>query len=231
MKDQISDIILYGLVTDLYRTERAIILHKEIGKNAAIINNSKSQIKQVLILLQQFSFHEAILSLSRIYDTPSKKYQNRCILRLIGLLKESGDNALPITETYQTLEQMRYFRIPEIVEKYLLLNDHIQFTKYLSWHFEFEFIQHDFQNSINELKIIRDKILAHNEVGAEINEIKWTTFEDLINFVRMVIGIVGWAYLSTAYMHQGKHSLSEDAEREKYIIRNILKELKLLNEA
>jgi hypothetical protein len=45
----------------------------------------------------------------------------------------------------------------------------------------------------------------------------------------MVIGIVGWAFLSTAYMSNGKHSLSEDAEREKYIIRNMLVELQLLN--
>jgi len=230
MKEQISDIILHGLVTDLYRTERAIIIHQEIGKYSTIINESNSQIKKVFILLQELLFTEAILSLSRIYDTPNKKYPNRCILRLINMLKDSGNNALPIVESHQTLIQIKYFRIPEIVEKYLIVNDHVQFTKYLSWHFEFLFIQTDFQNNIKELKEIRDKILAHNEVGVNIKVIKWTTFDELIAFVKMVIGIIGWAFLSTAYMHNGKHSLSDDAEREKYIIKNMLIELGLLSE-
>jgi hypothetical protein len=229
MKDQISDIILHGLVTDLYKTERAIIIHKEIGRNASIINSSNSHIKQLLVLMQQFSFDEAILSLSRIYDTPSKKYPNRCVLNLIELLKGAGDNAPPISEIDQTLEQMKFFRMHELVERYINLNDHILFTKYLSKHFDFLYIQEDFQEKVKELKTIRDKILAHNEVGTDVKEIKWSTFDELISFVKMVIGIVGWAFLSTAYMSNGKHSLSEDAEREKYIIRNMLVELQLLN--
>jgi hypothetical protein len=231
MKERLSDIILQGLVTDLYRTERAIFIHKEIGKYSELINDSKSHIKRIFILLQSFCFNEAILSLSRVYDYPSSKYQNRCVLRVIEILKESGEDALPITETYQTIEQMRYFRIPEMVEKYLMQRDNVQFTKYLSWHFEFVLIQTPFQEKIKELKEIRDKILAHNEVVNNVKTIKWTTFDELIDFVKMVIGIVGWAFLSTVYMQDGKHLLSEDAEREKFIIRNMLIELGILNEA
>jgi hypothetical protein len=231
MKDRISDIILQGLVTDLYRTERAIFIHKEIGQYSGLINNSKSNIKKIFILLQSFCFNEAILSLSRVYDYPSLKYQNRCVLRLIEILKESGENALPISETYQTLDQIRYFRIPEMVGEYLMQRDHVEFTKYLSLHFELVLIQTPFQDKIKELKEIRDKILAHNEVVNDVKTITWTTFDELIDFVKMVVGIVGWAFLSTAYMQNGKHLLTEDAEREKYIIRNMLKELGILNEA
>ncbi|MCK9423762.1 MAG: hypothetical protein M0Q38_14315 [Bacteroidales bacterium] len=231
MITEIADIVLHGLVTDLYKAERAIFIHKEIGKHAQVINDSKSSIRQVFLLMQQLTFNEAVLSLARIYDTPDKKYPNRCVLRLIQILNDAGDDAPILSERYQTLEQLKALRIAPRLEEHLLANDNIQFTKDLFLYFETEYIQQDFQFHLNELKRIRDKILAHNEIGTFVQEIKWTTYDELILFVKKVIGIVGWAYLSTAYMYEGIHRLSESAEREKHVITDILIELKILNEA
>jgi hypothetical protein len=231
MKKEIADIIFQGLVIDLYKAERAIFINKEIGKHALLINKSKPEIRRLFILIQNLTFNEAILSLSRIYDKPDKNYPNRCVLRIFKFLKELGDNAPIANNKEKTLEQLKYLRFNAETVKHLLEDDHIQFAQCLYLDFETEYIQTEFQSKLKKLKLIRDKMLAHNEDEKIIQKFQWEEFDELISFIKKINGIIGWAYLNTDYMFQGIYRLSGTAEREKHIITNTLKELKILNEA
>jgi hypothetical protein len=231
MKKKLSDIILQGLVIDLYKAERAIFINKEIGKHAHLINQSKPFIRRLFIIMQNLTFNEAILSLSRIYDKPDKKYPNRCVLKIFKFLEDVGDNAPIVNNKDKTLEQLKIFRFNAETQKHLLENDYIQFAQCLYLDFETEYIQEKFQGKLKKLKQIRDKMLAHNEDEKAIQKFQWEEFDELISLIKKIIGIVGWAYLNTDYMFQGTYRLSETAEREKFLVTNTLEELGILNEA
>jgi hypothetical protein len=231
MKKKIADIILQGLVKDLYKTERAIFINSEISKYAHLINKSKPDIRHLLIIMQNLTFNEAILSLSRIYDKPDKKYPNRCVLRIFEFLEDAIKDATFVNNKDKTLEQLKYLRFTPITQKYLLDDDHGQFAQCLYFDFETEYIQKEFQDKLEKLRIIRDKMLAHNEDEKAIQKFQWEEFDELKSFIKKIIGVIGWAYLDTDYMFQGIYRLSDTAEREKHIISSILKELKILNEA
>ena len=98
MKKALKDILDNGLVSDLYKAERAIHVNKRIRDNAKYINESKVSSRTLFVYIQTLSFNEAVLALSRIYDNPDKRYPTRCILRVIELLKrkeQRGTNREP----------------------------------------------------------------------------------------------------------------------------------------
>jgi hypothetical protein len=231
MKHELEDIILKGLAKDLYQAERSIFLYRRIIKYAEPINGSTQSIKDLFRLIQLLTFRDAIMSVARIYDFPQNRYPNRCIFRLLKILEEAGNNALPITESYQTIEQLHYLRMPPMLVDLVRENDHIKFTNYLSKFLLTETYQPEFRNTLEELKRVRDKILAHNEPTTLDHSIQFKNLDLLIDFVKKVIGIVSWAFLSTAYMIKGKHQLSDDAERYSFLIDRFLNDCKIINEA
>jgi hypothetical protein len=229
MNTDLSDIIEKGLVPDLFKAERAYYIYKEIGKYADTINTSQSSIKQILIVLQSMSFSEAILSLARIYDEPHNKYPTRCIKQLIKILYEPEKNGLTtIKEKFLALSEIQHYGIPKYIEEYLHNDEAILFAKNLAQHIESELIQPEFIEILNEIKDIRDKYLAHNESIVNIKTVTWKNFDYLIEFVQMIIGIVGWAFFTNSYSMKGDYKLSKESKLVSYNIKNTLIELGII---
>jgi hypothetical protein len=228
MKAAIEDIIKNGLIPDIYKAEQAIFFHKKIGDYSTKINSSKDYIKSFFAYTQNLAFIEAILALSRVYDTPNERYPIRCLKNIILKLKNDTLKAPEIIEDYQTIEQLKIHHMPEIIIKQVEKGDHIQFAKYFSWHIECKMEHGDFQEKLDELKNVRDKALAHNEIINKVFKIKWTTFDYLLQFAQCVIGILGWAYFSTVYMAEGKYELTDMAKRIEFDLISTLKELKII---
>ena len=164
MKDEIAEIINHGLAQDLYKAESSIHLYKRIGKYSDIINASKINIKQIMVLLQRYAKNDAILSLSRIYDTQDRTYKNRCMQRLLKILKKADDSCPEVIEICNTQLQLKHFQMPEMIERYLLERNFKEFSHYLGLFLEQDFIQPEIQDGVKKLKKVRDKVLAHSEI-------------------------------------------------------------------
>ena len=86
--ESVSHLITTGLLNDLIVAERSYLLNKAINKmHSGIESNIKTDISKILFDL---SYTEMVLSLARLYDNTSKKYQTRCIKRLYQLVEEEN---------------------------------------------------------------------------------------------------------------------------------------------
>jgi len=129
----LEDFIVKGFMTDLYKHERAISVHKTIGNHANEINSSKKHIKSFLAYTQNTALNEAIISLARIYDNPSSKNVNRCIKRLKEDFKNSLLSPLIIVDNCLPLDSFRRLGFNKVMIEALHQNDHNKFAKYLSY--------------------------------------------------------------------------------------------------
>lgn len=228
MKPALEDLLKNGIVSDLFKTERAVFIHKRIGSFAIPINESNSYIKPLLVYIQNLTFNESVLALSRLYDNPSRN-RNRCILSVLKILKDKQKNAPDIIESIQTIEHLRHFNLPDILISDVEKNDSSSFAKHFSWHMDIEYQKEAFQDNINELRKVRDKVIAHNEPHDDVYTIKWQTFDDLLEYAKKLVGIIGWAFFSTAYIIKDRYLLTEDANILSRSIENLLDDYDIIN--
>ena len=81
------------------------------------------------------------------------------------------------------------------------------------------------QEIVEKLKTLRDKAMAHNEMVSPITGPTWGGLERILEISKDLAGVLGWAYLSTVYVHNGEYFLSSDAERPARALRRMLSEL------
>jgi hypothetical protein len=225
MIKDLDKFILKGIVTDLFKAERALSVVRAIGKHSKSINEHETSIKATLSYFQNVSLNEFVLSLARIYDKPSRN-KTRCLEVLIGELRVDPTSFPKIIETHKTIEHLQYFKMPPNLVTLLKNEENSKFTHSLG-----DVFYNDFLNLINQRKIIkdwRDKILAHNDQNNKVENIKLNNTETLLEFAWKVITIVGWAYLSTAYGIMGDNSLKRDAQIQAFHLNRTIE--KLLNE-
>ena len=73
-----------------------------------------------------------------------------------------------------------------------------------------------------------NKAFAHNENTNSLSPINWQDVNDLLIFIKNIVGIIGWAYFSTIYMFHGKYELTDDTQRLENCIIQILLDLKVI---
>jgi hypothetical protein len=225
VKDELEDIINNGLREDIYIAQREYFLCREIDSSLVFMVQSSEHIQKFFHYVRNLALNETIMALNRLYDNPDKKFPNRSLLKVISALKKS--NPPHIAETFQTIEQMQFHCMPPRLILSVEANDHENFAPLFASYLENE-IEHHFKSDIATIKPIRNKILAHNENTLEEFNFKWESFDRLLGFAEKVIGILGWAYFSTAYMIDGKYELTEDAKRMSGNYLALLKDLKII---
>ena len=212
IRDDLNDFISEGLVADIFIMERSYNLLVTIGKNAVLLNQKHGSNFGIFFGTIQDSLKtSAILAASHLYDSSSNRYPTRCIPRVLDFL-ETNCEKLPTIEQVRIVQaDLRRLGFSD-TDIDLVSSDGPAFAKALVSHFK-EILKHEkTDEAITALKNIRDKAIAHNEQSTEIVGPTWEKLLGLIEIAKNFVGILGWAYLNTAYVHNGKHVLSEDAE-------------------
>ena len=87
--------------------------------------------------------------------------------------------------------------------------------------------------SLNALKTARNKVIAHSEaiLTSDLPRTTWDEIEQLIDYAKEFLGIVGIGYLSIAYEDDnGNHFLSSDAKRTTRAMERLLQKAGILSE-
>lgn len=82
----------------------------------------------------------------------------------------------------------------------------------------------DVQEKIDKLKLFRNKRIAHNE-AAEITAPTWEALKELVSIAQNFVGVIGWAFFSTVYVHNGEYFLTSDAKRASRALDRLAKSL------
>jgi hypothetical protein len=210
-----------GLASDIFRAERAIALLRVSGTRADEINNGKGNFGELFGAFQTALTTEATLAVARLYDRPSQRYPTRCLVGVLSFLSEHNDELPHIREPHQLGLALLTMNPPNELLK-LAQDGAADFGKDFAA-FVLELLSAQArEESIARLKHLRDKSLAHNEHVAAIDAPTWNALIDLLDLAKRVVGILGWAYFSTAYTIDGEYLMSEDAQRASYALDRLL---------
>lgn len=227
-KEELDELVKAGAVTDIFKAERAYAVLKTIGENAGAINASERNFGEVFGVLQGHAQTEALIAVARLYDRPSKRYPTRCLHALLDELEAKADDLPPIIEKYNLAKELA--RQGMSVDKVALVNSapDADVTRAMIAFLRMRLDEADVVEAIERVRNVRDKRIAHNEAAHEVAGPTWNAALLLLARAKEIVGVVGWAYLSTVYVHEGRYSLSSDAQRSGSAMRRVLEGLEII---
>jgi hypothetical protein len=90
--EKLKDVIESGLVSDIFRMERAYYLYKEIGNNADRLNAWEyGNYGDFFGAVQKALATEAALAVARVFDPPNPKFPTRCLIKALDILESDSD--------------------------------------------------------------------------------------------------------------------------------------------
>lgn len=221
-RQNVEDMVKNGLVPDIFRMEQAFELLRRIGERANDINNrERGNYGELFGAFQVALKTEFVLAAARVYDNPSATYPTRCLKGVLQYLVDNNDDLPSIREPYQLRLTLESMKAPNVLietiegepKKFAL-----GFAAFVS-----SLLNSPLRmDALEKLKTIRDKTFAHNEQVSRISGPTWESLQDLILIAKNVVGALGWAYFSTAYVISGKYILTDDASRSTYALNRLL---------
>ena len=223
-REQIEDIIKNGFVNDIFRMESALFLLREIGGRSTDINApQRGNYGELFFTIQRALITEATLAIARIYDKPSNRYPTRCIKGVFKHLITYANELPEIREPYQLVFSLKK---RSVSNELLSSVNHSpeKFPRLFSEYCDSELKQNNYSLAIEKLKTLRDKRIAHNENNF-VDAPTWDALTELLDFAKYVVGVLSWAYFSTAYTINGEYILTQDAKRPSYAMSRLLKKI------
>lgn len=219
---ELESVVSEGLVADIFRVERSVAMLSAIGLRASEINSGPGNFGDLFGALQDALTTEAILSIARVYDVPSKEYPTRCIRGVLEYLDQH--QLISIREPYQLKLALRSMSAPAVLLDCVDSNSQkfsLAFVKFVRARMD----EPEQVENLKKLRQLRDKALAHNEHVISIEGPTWEAIAELTNIAKQTIGVLGWAYFSTGYMANGEYTLTDDANRAAFSLNRLFDKL------
>lgn len=223
--EELKDVVVEGLVSDIFKMERAYHILSVIGNNSNQLNNpALGSFGELFGAFQDSLEVDSVLAVARVYDSPSNQYPTRCLRRALTLMEDRVLELPEISEPYSTKSSLAFLDKRSMVIDSVDLGRDAFVVQFVSAFREI-LDSKDITEAINSLKYIRDKRIAHNEAAVSDGP-TWDAMSLLIKQAQNFVGVVGWAFFNTAYLHEGTYFLSSDAQRPS---RSLLRLMKRLN--
>lgn len=210
--DELKDVVMEGLVADIFKMERAYHILSVIGTNADQLNDrALGNFGELFGALQGSLEVDAVLAVARVYDLPSKQYPTRCLRRALSLMEDHVAELPEIVEPYHTKLSLAFLGEGSPVVSSVDLGRDAFVAQFVP---AFREILNSgaVSRAVDSLKYIRDKRIAHNE-AAEPHGPTWEALKSLLDHAQNFVGVVGCVFFNTVYVHEGTYFLSDDAKR------------------
>ena len=224
-------LISAGPVVDIFRAERGYALVKCIGENADAINKSRQNFGELFATVQTHAQEETLLAVARLYDSTSKRYPTRSIRALLEFLQRHASDLPSMSQKPTLRTELAKVGMPADRVESLTSAPDADATRQLVAFFQERLAMADVVRSVQLLKTTRDKRIAHNEDTEPTRALDAPTWDNVLQLLALakdIVGIVGWAYLSRAYTHEGGYSLSADSQRPALAMLRLLRKLDIV---
>lgn len=217
-KKKFEELILHGLAADIFIADRAYSMFKTIGESSNELSK-RNNYGEFFGSAQAAFKDQFLLAISRIFDSPSKRNETRCLKGVLQFLEHNSNRLPRIVERYNLILVMERIGFNnQAIDLAKQGNKDNELTLAITNHFNSLLESPHNKKLILRLKELRDKRLAHNElIKNELTEsLDVITFKDLFSLVEIakeLIGIIGWAYMSMMFVHAGVYHLTDDAHR------------------
>lgn len=194
-----------GIYIDLFWAQYHYFIFRTIGENHGQIEKIPELYERHIFgSIQQGSWLAAILSLAKFYDSPHKKYNVSCLKNFLESCKGAECQDFPLNTENEIYDDFNpYLAILKIESLTQIKRPSITFSKpfdfinYLESTLSSGFVTRRLKN----IRIARDKFIAHNEIGSGIKSIDalWDDFADLVFIGRLYAHLLEEVFLSTHY--------------------------------
>ena len=221
--------LVEGVRNDIYRAEQCIAIFDRISDARKPLNDGN--FGDLFGSLQGFLVSELTLAMTRTFERPCKKYPNRSLPSAIALIDEQAEE-LPIAQSELLQRDLGKLGVKK-EDMDGLSRPHMNrlAAKTFGRQLPDPDDNPDLQKTLNALRAMRDKQIAHHErVSAEeMPKTQWGKIPPLLDVPKGVIGIIGHAYLKTAYVERdGAYILTSDAEGASRALRRLLNKAKII---
>lgn len=224
-RNQLEEVIRQGITPDIFRMERAYALFHVIANHANMINQSQGEsFGELFRTLQEMLLNEAVSAAARLYDRPDKKFPTRCIRGVLDFLTTQAKDFPAIRDPYNLKRNL--ISLEASSELQILADaEPARFAVALAEHYGSILDGDHVKKILSQVKLIRDKTLAHNEHTSFEPDLTWKELRELVSHAQNLVGILGWAYFNTAYVMDGKYLMANDAERPAIALTSLFRKL------
>lgn len=227
-KEQLAELLKLGPVADIFHAERAYALLMTIGEHAAQINDSTSNFGELLGSIQGLAQVDVLLSVARLYDRPSGRNPTRCLETLLVDVEASGASLPGITDRQRLRQGLVQLGMTDCNADALIRQPDPAAGVAAAAFLRSLLSQPKVVGDLQLVRVVRDKRIAHNEDVRAPTGPTWRAILDLIDLAKAIVGLLGWAYLNTVYMHDdGTYTLTSDAERPARAMLRMLEALQI----
>lgn len=226
--DDLNDVIT-GVSGDIYKADQCISIIDQIADQSERLNYQG--FGDLFGSLQGYLREHMILAITNIFERPNDRYPTISLPTAIQLLMENADT-LAITEPVilrcdlvklgVSADYLNGLEQPDIT---LLVARTLRDTMPNPETTE------KLANTEAALRTARNKRIAHHEAISveELPAATWGEIPPLLDVAKQSLGIIGSAYLSTAYtVDDGSYPLTGDAERAGRALNRLFREAGLI---
>lgn len=224
MTPRTIEIFNRGLLIEAFQATRNILIWQHIADEVEFLKSQDNYTKSLYSFIQQSAQTNFILALGKLYDKPNK-YQTLCIIYFLQQIKVDAPTASEIIETTITENLLKEYNLPSSLIQAINENDKSVFPNLFSQYYLDRYNDTNLQQDIESLKLMRDKVVAHNEAIDSLH-FEFEVADRLLKFVTEIISIFGMAYQSTSWETERFSFIKRNAERDAYFIKYSIDNLK-----
>lgn len=200
---ELDDLIMGGLMRDIWHAEEAVEIAKQIGECAPALN--RSQYGPCFGAIQDICSRHDTMAAARLFDPVSRRYPTRSIPALVSLL-ETHAETLEIEDRGAIERALRLHRIAIPGDAAAVTRSYCQSIR--------RRIDEDLAPPLERVRFARDKRLAHNERPGDVEQslVKWGDTRLLVAYAKNVTVTVGAAYRSMMLASNDEYEFTWDAQ-------------------
>lgn len=226
VKKTLDDLIVNGICEDIYKAETAYLMFEVIAEHATKINQrSNGNYGLVFGTVQRSLQTELVMALGRVFDKRDDRNSTRCLDELLHQIVNHKERPLNIEQPYQLEKLLEHKNAPQSLLD-CIKNKPSEFPNLLSCYIDNEIKNTETRDKIRNIRNIRNKRFAHNDVVFGDSFIPdWESIESILELAKFAVASIGAAYLSTIYQVEGTFFLTEDAKKPSLGMERLLKQI------
>lgn len=218
---RLKEMVSSGPVEFIFEAEQSLSLIEACGSNQDFLQ--KHNFGELFGTIQGLAINQFVLSVTKLFEKPSARYPNVGVPSILEFIEQNADR-LELQNPKLARQGLEILRLG--TSAFDSADSSAQKNAVIVQHLRDQIPNIENHAALRALKTLRDKKIAHPE-DIDLTAIEKTTWEEgekLLVLPRGVVGVIGDAYLSTAYWdNKGNYFLSIDGSRVGRAMQRLIK--------
>ena len=218
---RLKEMVSSGPVEFIFEAEQSLSLIEACGSNLVFLQTHN--FGELFGTIQGLAINQFVLSVTKLFEKPSTRYPNVSIRSILEFIEKNADR-LELQNPKLAREGLKVLGLD--TSAFDATDTSAQKNVVIARRLRDKIPDVENHAALRALKTLRDKKITHPEDIdlATIEKTTWEEGEKLLVLPRGVVGVIGDAYLSTAYWdNEGNYCGSIDGSRVGRAMQRLIK--------